>query len=141
MAKNYRYSFTDKDVVVSPQEHEAILEHIKQERKLIILRGGKLVLNTDMMRYSVETDEMTATEEAKRDAYAALPIEERMVKSLPGESNASPAKVKDLLEQLKKAPFGAEYRKPCETCKEVHYIIPGQMDCLTCRFRKGEFSE
>lgn len=139
--KNYRYNFTDKDIIVSPEEHARILEQIQQGKNVIVLREGKVIMNTAMLKYSVETDEMTSMEEAKRDAYAAIPMEERMVKSLPGESNASPAKVKDLLEEIKKAPFGAEYRKPCETCKEVHYIIPGQVDCLTCRFRKGEFAQ
>lgn len=78
---NYRYKLDGEEVILSPEEHMAVQLQIKTgQHAILIMRGGKLGLNTAFMRMFKESNRPTEVQERARmdrpalDAAKATPI-------------------------------------------------------------------
>ena len=72
---NYRYRVDDIDIILSPEEHEVVKLDFNKGLSPVFLRGGKLALNKNFVRYVVETENLTLEQEEKRNNVLKLPIE------------------------------------------------------------------
>ena len=61
--KNHRYHFLNEDYIVSPEEHQYVLNSLKAGRTQVILRDGNLIMNLALGFSAVETDHLTAEQE------------------------------------------------------------------------------
>ncbi len=74
--RNFKYAVGDKEYVLSPEEHGQILLLVEKGKSgLMILRGGKLILNLAFIRSANETDDLTAVQEKLREETLKLPME------------------------------------------------------------------
>ena len=85
---NWRYTYNKEDMIVSNEEHQQILEGIRQKGTLVILRGGKLGINPAFVRKFVETQQLTDEQEVQRTKQ--LSLEERPYQApTPSEREAN----------------------------------------------------
>lgn len=80
---NYRYSFTDKDIILSEAEHNFCQEAQKKGQMIFSLRGGDLGLNMALVKYWDKSYELTPQQEKEREA--ALKLEAPAEKVVPNE--------------------------------------------------------
>jgi len=64
---NKRYKVDDKDFVLSEEEHNKVQSLILQGKSVISLRGGKMLINANFIRYIVETDHLTDEQEKENE--------------------------------------------------------------------------
>ncbi len=70
--KNHRYHFINEDYIVSLEEHQYILNSLKQGKTQIILREGKLILNLSLGFAATETDKLTDDQEIQKSKTLKL---------------------------------------------------------------------
>jgi hypothetical protein len=68
---NYKYKFVEKDEVLSEAEHALVLNTIKRGQNIIVLRGGELIINMNMVGVVSPTN--TLTREQEKTALTAGP--------------------------------------------------------------------
>lgn len=70
--KNFHYRYTTNSFIISPTEHEFIVEQGKQGRTQIWLRNSTLMINLSLVMSVSPTDELTEIEEQQRDKQLLL---------------------------------------------------------------------
>ena len=52
---NYEYKFVDKKIILTEQEHEQVLGDMQSGKNISVLRGGKLIMNMNLVGTVQET--------------------------------------------------------------------------------------
>lgn len=64
---NFKYKVEEREIVLTPEEHQKVQEATSTGKTLIFLRNGTLALNISFIRWIKETDEMTEAQQKERD--------------------------------------------------------------------------
>jgi len=124
--RNYKYKLIDQEIIVTEQEHQAILKKMQEGQNIIVLRKGELVINTNMLGYAKKTDKLTSLQEKENHKRLAVPPNEREgIKELIGISKQASG-LDRIINQTDKM---------CAGCKKIHYIMGESKYCLGCRRR------
>ena len=71
---NLKYKFFSKDeIILSKEEHDRVFEETGKGKSLIVLRGGKIVINPASISIVLETGELTDIQLEKRELTLKLP--------------------------------------------------------------------
>ena len=128
---NHRYHFIGEDIIVSADEHEYILEALKNGKTQVILRDGNLIMNLSLGFSAVETDHLTDEQEQIKDEALKLGSPQWVE---PSDEEAERRKV--VLDSYKNTStselFGSGEKKDCARCGENHYIPTVRTLCLPC---------
>lgn len=129
--KNHRYHFLDEDFVVSADEHDYIVNSLKEGKSQVILRDGNLIMNLSLGFSAVETDHLTDEQEKRNDERLKLGAPQWVE---PSDEEAERRKI--VLDSYKNtstsALFGGGEKKNCTQCGENHYIPVARDMCLPC---------
>ena len=75
----------DTDIILSEEEHKQVLGDVSQGKTLVILRGGKLIVNFAQLKYSKETEQPTKIQEEEKEKRLQLASQGADVKLLLGD--------------------------------------------------------
>lgn len=64
---NYRYKLVKSEYILDEEEHKKCLSGMAGGKPIVILRGGKLILNMNHLVSSNETGELTEKQEKDRE--------------------------------------------------------------------------
>lgn len=80
---NFKYRFVKSEFVLSAEEHEKVLESLRDGNTQMVLRGGRLGFNLNAPFQFEETQEMT--EPQKASAIAAKAVGQRKYEESVGQ--------------------------------------------------------
>jgi hypothetical protein len=130
--KNHKYHFLDDDFIVSPSEHQYILDSLKSGKTNVILRNGNLIMNLTLGFSSKETTDPTMAQREEMDNRLKLnPYKQEELSEKEIEQR------KAILDLNKSATgfssvLSSGGKKDCAKCGENHFIPSDRTMCLPC---------
>lgn len=123
---NYLYKFVDKEIYVTPVEHEKVLSGMKDGKNLIVLRGGSLIMNMSLVALVAETQKdipLTPDQErsllAERDRRTEQRERDRLLMPAQKHTSGLPD-IQDADDRI------------CPDCNHIHNFPARMKACVAC---------
>lgn len=134
MKSNYKYKVGGDEFILSQEEHDGIVNGVKNGQSQFWLRNGTLMINMSITWHIDQTNLPTVMQQEEMDNQLKLTGDKWVV-----PSDEESERRKNILDSYKapeaegfKSITGSGSKKECEKCKEIHFIPAARTMCLPC---------